>query len=159
MMTIVRTTTIDDAATMAKALSVEPAIEHPPTGMANARRRRCYWCGWCGRERAVCRYACTGCAGTTDRRRPTVLSTASRVFSVGLPFGESVRYSDSRLMPASAATAPARRTFRDRTQREQAGRAVVGIVERLHRDAQMGHREFAVGAEFGDFRHGAIPQI
>ena len=36
LMTIVRTTTIDDAATMAKALSVEPAIEHPPTGMANA---------------------------------------------------------------------------------------------------------------------------
>ena len=36
LMTIVRTTTIDDAATMAKALSVELAIEHPPTGMANA---------------------------------------------------------------------------------------------------------------------------
>ncbi|HDR9699912.1 TPA: LssY C-terminal domain-containing protein [Burkholderia aenigmatica] len=36
LMTIVRTTTIDDAATIAKALAVEPTIEHPPAGMTAA---------------------------------------------------------------------------------------------------------------------------
>lgn len=35
--------------------------------------------------------AAAGCSGSTDSRRPTVLRTASRVLSVGLPLGESVR--------------------------------------------------------------------
>ena len=30
-------------------------------------------------------------SGSTDRRRPRVLSTASSVFNVGLPLGDSVR--------------------------------------------------------------------
>ena len=33
LMTIVHTTTIDDAATIAHALAVEPMIAHPPAGM------------------------------------------------------------------------------------------------------------------------------
>lgn len=45
-------------------------------------------------------------SGSTDKRIPTVLSTANKVFNVGLPLGESVRYKDSRLIPASAATVP-----------------------------------------------------
>ncbi|MCA8089304.1 LssY C-terminal domain-containing protein [Burkholderia anthina] len=36
LMTIVRTTTIDDAATIAQALAIEPTIAHPPAGMRAA---------------------------------------------------------------------------------------------------------------------------
>ena len=36
LMTIVRTTTVDDAATIAQALKIEPTIEQPPAGMSAA---------------------------------------------------------------------------------------------------------------------------
>lgn len=36
LMTIVHTTPIDDAATIAQALAVEPTIERPPAGMSAA---------------------------------------------------------------------------------------------------------------------------
>lgn len=51
------------------------------------------------------RYAAARCSGSTDSFMPTALSTARRVFRVGLPLGDSERYSASRLRPASAATA------------------------------------------------------
>ncbi len=46
------------------------------------------------------------CASLTDSRMPTALRTASKVLRVGLPLGDNARYKDSRLIPASAATAP-----------------------------------------------------
>lgn len=53
------------------------------------------------RGRLTCCYP-----GSTENFIPTVFSTARMVFSVGLPFADSARYSASLLMPASAATAP-----------------------------------------------------
>jgi hypothetical protein len=60
---------------------------------------------------------------------PTVFSTASRVFSVGLPLGDRERYNDSRLMPASAATAQAAMRFGHGAQRQETGGSLAGIVE------------------------------
>ena len=39
-------------------------------------------------------------AGSTDNLIPTAFSAARRVLSVGFPFGDSARYSDSRLNSA-----------------------------------------------------------
>ena len=46
----------------------------------------------CGAPRRAAHHQmCAGCAGSTDSLRPTVLSTASKVLSVGLPLADRVR--------------------------------------------------------------------
>ena len=56
--------------------------------------------------KAASRYAAARCSGSTESFMPTAFNTARSVFNVGFPLADRVRYSDSRLIPASAATAP-----------------------------------------------------